>query len=105
DVVRVVIVNCNMPCDMIGFRDAIEVRQQEGEDFDPEDVTYSTFRWVTNDLGYAMGRAQAIPRTREIIDADIIFDASMVRFYKRDQQLYKNEKGITADPDSPIQAA
>src|SRR4029078_9100996 len=105
DVVRVVIVNCNMPCDMIGFRDAIEVRQQEAEDFDPEDVTYSTFRWITTDIGYAMGRPRANPYTGEIIYADIIFDASMVRFYKRDQQLYRTDAGLTTEPDSPIQAA
>lgn len=103
--VREGILEWNKAFEKVGFRDAIEVRQQEGEDFDPEDVTYSTFRWITTDQGYAMGPSRANPLTGEIIDADIIFDASMVRFYKRDQQLYKNERGITAEPDSPIQAA
>ena len=64
----------------IGFRDAIEVRQQENEDFDPEDINYNTFRWITTDQGYAMGPSRANPLTGEIIDADIIFDASMVRY-------------------------
>ena len=103
--VREGILEWNRAFEKIGFRDAIEVRQQEGEDFDPEDVTYSTFRWITTDIGYAMGPSRANPLTGEIIDADIIFDASMVRFYKRDQQLYRNERGITSEADSPIQAA
>jgi hypothetical protein len=103
--VREGILEWNKAFEKVGFRDAVEVRQQEGEDFDPEDVTYSTFRWITTDQGYAMGPSRANPFTGEIIDADIIFDASMVRFYKRDQQLYKTERGITADPDSPIEAA
>jgi hypothetical protein len=103
--VREGILEWNKAFEKVGFRDAIEVRQQEAEDFDPEDVTYSTFRWITTDQGYAMGPSRANPFTGEIIDADIIFDASMVRFYKRDQQLYKTERGITAEPDSPIEAA
>jgi hypothetical protein len=52
-----------------------------------------------------MGPSRANPYTGEIIDADIIFDASMVRFYKRDQQLYRTDAGLTTEPDSPIQAA
>jgi hypothetical protein len=103
--VREGILEWNKAFEKIGFRDAIEVRQQESEDFDPEDVTYSTFRWITTDIGYAMGPSRANPYTGEIIDADIIFDASMVRFYKRDQQLYRTDAGLTSEPDSPIQAA
>lgn len=103
--VREGILEWNKAFEKIGFRDAIEVRQQENEDFDPEDVNYSTFRWITTDIGYAMGPSRANPLTGEIIDADIIFDASMVRYYKRDQQLYKNDKGYTTSPDSPIQSS
>ncbi|HVK07162.1 MAG TPA: zinc-dependent metalloprotease [Gemmataceae bacterium] len=103
--VREGILEWNKAFEKVGFRDAIEVRQQEGEDFDPEDVTYSTFRWITTDIGYAMGPSRANPFTGEIVDADIIFDASMVRYYRRDQQLYKTSEGVTAEPASPIQAA
>ena len=103
--VREGILEWNKAFEKIGFRDAIEVRQQETEEFDAEDVNYSTFRWITTDLGYAMGPSRANPLTGEIIDADIIFDASMVRFYRRDQQIYKNDAGFTSEPDSPIQAS
>ena len=81
-VVREGILEWNKAFEKIGFKDAIEVRQQEDEEFDPEDVGYNTFRWITSDAGYAMGPSRANPLTGEILDADIIFDASMVRYYR-----------------------
>ncbi len=93
----------------IGFRDAIEVRQQEHEEFDPEDINYNTFRWVTNDEGYAMGPSRANPLTGEIIDADIVFDASMVRYYRKAASVFgggTNLGGGPAEEDiSPIRAS
>ena len=51
------------------------------EDFDPRGLGYSTFRWITTDQGFAMGPSRANPLTGEILDADIIFDANMIRFF------------------------
>ena len=82
--VREGILEWNKAFEKVGFRDAIEVRQQENEDFDPEDINYNTFRWITTDRGFAMGPSRANPLTGEILDADIIFDASMVRYYKQE---------------------
>lgn len=103
--VREGILEWNKAFEKIGFRDAIEVRQQEGEDFDPEDAGYSTFRWIASDQSYAIGPSRANPLTGEIIDADILFDASMVRAYKAEQRLFRNEKGEAIEPASAIQAA
>ncbi|MEZ6141652.1 MAG: zinc-dependent metalloprotease [Zavarzinella sp.] len=103
--VRDGILEWNKAFEKIGFRDAIEVRQQEDEEFDPEDATYSTFRWITTDQSYAMGPSRANPLTGEIIDADIIFDASMVRYYRKEQRVYHTEQGFTRHVDSTIQAA
>lgn len=103
--VREGILEWNKAFEKIGFRDAIEVRQQESEDFDPEDVNYNTFRWITSDLGYAMGPSRANPFTGEIFDADIIFDASMIRYYKGVQLVYKNDRGLLEEPASLIQAS
>ncbi len=96
--VREGILEWNKAFEKIGFRDAIEVRQQETEDFDPEDVNFNTFRWITSELGYAMGPSRANPFTGEIIDADIIFDASMVRFWRQEQAVY----GSSSEPASYI---
>jgi hypothetical protein len=98
--VREGILEWNKAFEKIGFRDAIEVRQQENEDFDPEDINYNTFRWITTDQGFAMGPSRANPLTGEILDADIIFDASMVRFWREEAKLFRGEGA----PASLIQA-
>lgn len=103
--VREGILEWNKAFEKIGFRDAIEVRQQENEDFDPEDINYNTFRWITNDRGYAMGPSRANPLTGEILDADIIFDADMVRWMKQTYLLYRNGySGKLEEPASLMQA-
>ena len=45
------ILEWNKAFEKIGFRDAIAVRWQEDgrDDFDPEDINYCTFRWITTD--------------------------------------------------------
>jgi hypothetical protein len=105
--VREGILEWNKAFEKIGFRDAIEVRQQENEDFDPEDMNYNTFRWITVGAGFAMGPSRANPLTGEILDADIIFDADMIRYYKQQARLFSS-KGQALMPfdefPSPIQA-
>ncbi|MFG0328886.1 MAG: zinc-dependent metalloprotease [Phycisphaerales bacterium] len=75
----------------IGIDGAIEVRQQDAKtgaymDLDPEDVRYNFFRWITSEDAFAMGPSRANPETGEILDADIIFDDSMIRFYALDYE-------------------
>ncbi len=68
----------------LGFDNAIEVIQQrDDDDWDPEDVRYNTFRWITADAGFAMGPSRVNPMTGEILDADIIFDAGFLQFWKQ----------------------
>lgn len=102
--VREGILEWNKAFEKVGFRDAIEVRQQEGEEFDPEDVTYATFRWITSEVPYAIGPSRANPYTGEILDADILFDASMVRTYKGESRLFRDPTGKPFEPASPAQA-
>jgi hypothetical protein len=101
--VREGILEWNKAFEKIGFKDAIEVRQQESEDFDPEDINYNTFRWLTHDRGYAIGPSRANPLTGEILDADITFDASMVRYYKMEHPIFQTANGLE-EPASPMQA-
>ena len=107
--VREGILEWNKAFEKIGFRDAIEVRQQESEDFDPEDINYNTFRWITTDRGFAKGPSRANPLTGELMDADIIFDASMVRAYRQQAQTYSGgaptaATALDGEPASPIKA-
>jgi hypothetical protein len=104
--VREGILEWNKAFEKIGFRDAIEVRQQEkDDDFDPEDIRYSTLRWITNDGAFAMGPSRANPLTGEILDADIIFDADMVRIWKHQYQLYGNSGQSLEEIPSLIRAS
>jgi hypothetical protein len=102
--VREGILEWNKAFEKIGFRDAIEVRQQENEDFDPEDINYNTFRWITTDMGFAMGPSRVNPLTGEILDADIIFDADMVRFWRHEHQTFKGAGTAAEEPASLIEA-
>ena len=82
-IIRGGITEWNKAFDKLGFDNAIEVQQQrEEDDWDPEDVTRNTFRWITAEAGFAMGPSRVNPMTGQILDADIIFDASFLRYWK-----------------------
>ena len=75
-----------------GFETAIEVRQQPKKtDWDPEDINYNTFRWITSGRGFAMGPSRVNPRTGQILDADIIFDADFVKHWRNEFENYMPE--------------
>ncbi len=98
------ILEWNKAFEKIGFRNAIEVVQQrDDEDFDPEDMNYNTFRWITTDNAFAMGPSRANPLTGEILDADIIFDGDFIRYWKQERQMLR-VNGQEHVPASPIQA-
>ncbi len=79
------ILEWNKAFEKIGFRNALGVRwQQEGDEFDPEDTNYCTFRWVTTPYTFAMSGLRANPITGEMIDGDVIFDASWIRYWKKE---------------------
>jgi hypothetical protein len=78
------------------FVNAIEVRQQPDDaDWDPEDINYNTFRWITANAGMAMGPSRVNPMTGQILDADIIFDADFLESWK-DRYETENPDGATA---------
>jgi hypothetical protein len=81
--VRAGILEWNKAFKELGFIEAIQVRDQtELDDFDPEDIRYNTFRWITTSIGFAMGPSRTNPKTGQILDADIVFDEGMVRYWR-----------------------
>ena len=72
-----------------GYYDAIEVRQQPDDaPWEPGDIRYNTFQWITAGAGFAMGPSRVNPTTGQILDADIIFDADFLQFWKQEYETF-----------------
>jgi len=79
----------NKAFEKAGFSNAIVVKQQgDKEDIDPEDIRYNFFRWITSNAGFAMGPSRVNPYTGQILDADIIFDADFLTFWKQEYETF-----------------
>src|SRR5579883_610761 len=79
----------NKAFEQIGFKNAIEVRQMpDNATWDPADIRYNTIRWLSSfDAGFlGIGPSRVNPLTGEILDADILIDASFARYLKRQYQ-------------------
>jgi len=75
--------NWNTAFEAAGWVDAIRALDLP-EDADPNDIRYSVLRWNTSDdPGYgAIGPSKVDPRTGEILDADILFEANFFRGFR-----------------------
>lgn len=76
----------NRAFEEIGISGAIEVRQQDARsgahmDKDSEDVRYNFVRWLSNDIGTAIGPSRVDPRTGQILDADVILTDGWIRAF------------------------
>ncbi len=77
------ILEWNKAFEKVGYKNALAVRwQNERDEFDPEDINYCTFRWITTSSTFAMSGLRSNPLTGEMIDGDVIFDASWIRYWK-----------------------
>ncbi|MEH2162405.1 MAG: zinc-dependent metalloprotease [Nostoc sp.] len=86
DAIREGILMWNKAFEKAGFQNAIEVQQMPDDaDWQPADVHYNTIRWFNSfDAGFAKGPMRVNPFTGEILDADIIVDAKMVRLIQKE---------------------
>jgi len=92
----------NKAFEKAGFVNAIEVRQQPDDaDWDPEDINYNTFRWITSSAGFAMGPSRVNPYTGQILDADIIFDADFLTYWKEEFETFSPEE-VAAMTGGPL---
>ena len=100
------ILEWNKAFEKIGFKDAIAVRWEEPgrDDFDPEDINYCTFRWITSDTTYAMSGLRSNPVTGEMIDGDVVFDSSWIKEWKQEYAfLMGGAPTSLRDGDAPAQ--
>ena len=86
DAVKEGVLMWNKAFEKAGFINAIEVRQMPDDaKWDPADVRYNVIRWInTVDGFFALGPSRVNPITGEILDADILVDASFVRVLKQE---------------------
>lgn len=80
------ILEWNKAFEKIGFKNAIQAKQQENNaEFDNNDSRHASIRWYldTSDGALASGPVQTDPRTGEILDADITFSDGWTRLPRR----------------------
>ena len=76
----------NSAFEKAGFKNAILAKdppsKEEDPDFSPEDVRYSTVRYVASATRNATGPSVSDPRTGEILESDIIWYHNHLRSYR-----------------------
>lgn len=82
-----------------GFKNAILAKDAPDDaSWDPEDVRYSSIRWIVSSepsFG-AIGPSRVDPRTGEIFDADILFEAAMLQNYRNAYRRYAGPEALAA---------
>jgi hypothetical protein len=84
----------NKAFEAAGFKNAIVAKRaptpEEDPEYDPADARYNTIRWNTSDqVSYgAIGPSRVDPRTGEIIDADILFEQTIVQNFGKAYRRY-----------------
>lgn len=83
----------NEAFEQAGFKNAIVMKMMPDDaSWDPADIRYNVIRWVSSDLGYAIGPSFVNPRTGQILGADITIDFGFMRGIASETDLY--EKGF-----------
>jgi len=69
-----------------GFQNALEARQMpDNAPWDPSDVRYNVVRWSDslNSWAIGYGPSRVNPLTGQILDADVILDANVIRYLRQ----------------------
>lgn len=76
----------NVAFEAAGFKNAIQAKipptPEEDPDWSPEDIRYSTVRWVASTIRNAVGPSVSDPRSGEIIESDIVWYHNHMRSYR-----------------------
>jgi hypothetical protein len=93
--IREALLSWNAAFARVGIPNAIEVRDQpDDKNWDPDDIRYSTVRWITSDVSpfAAYGPSVSDPRTGQIFRVEIVIDGEALRTVKRG---YVNRVSLT----------
>ncbi|MDH5381910.1 MAG: zinc-dependent metalloprotease [Cyclobacteriaceae bacterium] len=73
-----------------GFKNAVIMKMMPDDaDWDPADIRYNVIRWVSSDLGYAIGPSFVNPRTGQILGSDITIDFGIMRGATSESEVYE----------------
>ncbi len=76
----------NIAFEEAGFKNAVVAKipptPEEDPDWSPEDIRYSTVRWVASTVRNAVGPSVSDPRSGEIIESDIVWYHNHMRSYR-----------------------
>jgi hypothetical protein len=71
-----------------GFKNAVQMKvMPDTATWDPADIRYNVIRWVSSDLGFAIGPSFVNPRTGQILGADITIDLGMLKHTLNEEAL------------------
>ncbi len=80
------ILDWNEAFEAAGFKNAVQAKlppsPDEDPDWSPEDIRYSTVRWVASTVRNAVGPSVSDPRSGEIIESDIVWYHNHMRSYR-----------------------
>ena len=72
-----------------GFKNAVVMKMMpDTATWDPADIRYNVIRWVSSDLGYAIGPSFVNPKTGQILGSDITIDYGFMGGIEAEQGLY-----------------
>jgi hypothetical protein len=73
-----------------GFKNAVVMKMMpDTASWDPADIRYNVIRWVSSDLGYAIGPSFVNPRTGQILGSDITVDYGFMGHILSEQDVFK----------------
>ncbi len=80
------VLDWNEAFEAAGFKNAVVPKlpptPEEDPDWSPEDIRYSTIRWVASTVRNAVGPSVSDPRSGEIIESDIVWYHNHMRSYR-----------------------
>jgi Met-zincin/Domain of unknown function (DUF5117) len=90
----------NAAFEKAGFKNAVVMKMMpDTATWDPADISYNVIRWVSSDLGYAIGPSFVNPRTGQILGADITVDWVFVPGLAMEESLYGRDENINVSGD------
>jgi hypothetical protein len=79
-----------------GFKNAIVMKiMSDTASWDPADIRYNVIRWVSSNLGYAIGPSFVNPKTGQILGADITIDWEFLPIISAEDDVFTRDADLS----------